>query len=87
SGQIVEQLATQLNMLVAPPLTPSQRAALSHLLSGSALTGGIVTTQTDGQWYVNPVRTGLSDVTTLLARLQGNDLIELIGLIREFGGN
>jgi hypothetical protein len=87
SGQLVDEIATQLNLFGAPPLTSAQRAALTHLLSGSALTGGIVTTQTGGQWYVNPVRTGLSDVTTLLARLQGNDLIELIGLIREFGGN
>jgi hypothetical protein len=38
-------------------------------------------TSTDGQWYVNPVRSYLDLSNTLLEPLQGNDLLVLIKLI------
>jgi hypothetical protein len=58
--------------------------ALTHLLGG-ATAPGIVTTQSGGSWYVNPVRTIFEASTTILGRLQGNDVTALISIIKGFG--
>lgn len=62
------------------PLTAEESAALSRFASGVPRIG-IDVTSTDGQWYVNPVRSYLDLSNTLLEPLQGNDLLVLIKLI------
>lgn len=62
-------------------LTGPQETALTHLFTGFTKLG-IATTQTDGTWYVNPIRSSIDVYGTLLSGLQGNDLLELLKLGR-----
>ena len=50
--------------------------AITDLLSGFTKLG-VATSQTDGQWYVDPVRTFVDLGGTMLSGLKGNDLFEL----------
>lgn len=63
------------------PLTAEESAALSRFASGVPRIG-IDVTSTDGQWYLNPVRSYLDLSNALLEPLQGNDLLVLLKLIR-----
>lgn len=65
-------------------MAPAQRQAFEHLLSGLTKVG-VDTTQSGGQWYVNPVRSYLDISSSILSGLQGNDLLELIGFFRQLG--
>jgi hypothetical protein len=85
TNQAVSQLDQLAKAFVGHPLTSAQRKALQDLTSGSSI-GGIVTTQSGGKWFVNPVRTIFATTTGLLQSLQDDDLLQLIGLIREFAG-
>jgi hypothetical protein len=62
-------------------LTDAQRTALTHLMHGVTQFGMDVS-QSDGKWYVDPVRTVADEFGTALASLQGNDVLELITLFR-----
>jgi hypothetical protein len=87
SAQIADMLDTQLSGFGGTSMTPAQKQAVQDLFGGSTMAvGGIITTQTDGQWYVNPVRTELEATTALLKPLKGDDLLELIGLVRQLSG-
>lgn len=61
------------------PPSQAQQRAFTDLFSALGKFG-VVTTQTGGQWYVNPVRTFTDLGGTALSGLQGNDLLELIKL-------
>lgn len=67
------------------PLTAAQQQALKDLSSSNNLigSGGIVTSQVDGKWFVNPIQTFGDGTTSLLQQFQGNDLLELIGLFKQ----
>jgi hypothetical protein len=62
-------------------VTAAQQTALQHLFAG-VTDLGIVTSQTGGAWYVNPVRTYSTLAPSLLSHLQGDDLFQLISLGR-----
>jgi hypothetical protein len=62
-------------------LTPAQRTAVTDLLSGLLKANGLETTQIDGKWYLNPVRSYLNIANALLSGLKGNDAKELLGLL------
>ena len=61
------------------PLTPQQKTALTHLVTG-LLSLGVDTVQSDGKWYVAPIRTYADTSSTVLGALQGNDLFALASL-------
>ena len=63
----------------SPSLTQAQRDAFAHLFTGLTQVG-LDTTQSDGKWFVAPVRSWLDILTSVLGSLQGNDLIELAHL-------
>jgi hypothetical protein len=65
----------------APQLSPAQKTALSDLFT-SFTKLGFATTQTDGKWYINPVRSTVDVYGTLLGGLKGNDLFALATLGR-----
>lgn len=52
-------------------------AALRDLMSGSKKTG-IVTSESGGKWYIDPIRTVLNFVPTVLSGLTGKDLKALM---------
>jgi hypothetical protein len=64
-----------------PKLSPAQKTALSDLFA-SFTKLGFATTQTDGKWYINPVRSTVDLYGTLLGGLKGNDLFALATLGR-----
>lgn len=86
--QCASQLSVELDQLAAnldhAPLTAEQKTAVTDLFSG-VTGGGILTSQSGGLWYVNPVRTVFATSTRLLAGLQGNDLLVLVDLVKGFG--
>jgi hypothetical protein len=63
-------------------MTSEQKRALSDLFT-SLPNVGVVTTETDGKWYVSPIRSFAELGTDVLSGLSGNDLIALIGLINQ----
>jgi hypothetical protein len=83
------QASAQINSLVqnltGKPVTAAQRTAFDHLFGSTTQAGGIVTTESDGKWYVAPVRTLLEAGTSVLSRVQGDDVIELIRLFANIG--
>jgi hypothetical protein len=60
-------------------LTPAQRTALTHLFAGVSKIG-VSTTEHDGKWYVNPVRSFAEIGSTLLAGLKDGDMQALLSL-------
>jgi hypothetical protein len=66
-------LIDQLGGAFGRSLTSAQRTALTHLFSGATKAAGLETTQIDGKWYLNPVRSYFSLADALLSGLQGND--------------
>ena len=84
ASQAVTQIENLLTTFGQPPLTAAQKQALNDLFGGSTSAGGIITTQSGGQWYVNPVRTLFEGSTTVLKRLKDNDVLELIRLVTRF---
>jgi hypothetical protein len=48
---------------------------------------GIDTTQSGGQWYVNPVRSYLDVSGSILSGLKDNDLLELIRFFSSLGSH
>jgi hypothetical protein len=79
---VIKQINDALTDSGVKPLTSAQSTALTHLFSGGVV-GGIITSQSGGKWYVNPVQTEFDSIDVLLQRLQGNDLLELVGLIEQ----
>jgi hypothetical protein len=83
------QASAQINSLVqnltGKPVTAAQRTAFDHLFGSTTQAGGIVTTESDGKWYVAPMRTLLEAGTSVLSRVQGDDVIELIRLFANIG--
>jgi hypothetical protein len=63
------------------PVPLSARRAVGDLFSGFTKIG-IDTSESGGQWYVNPVRTVFDLGPTLLSGLHGNDLKVLMHLGR-----
>jgi hypothetical protein len=61
------------------PLTSAQKAALTHLVTGETGLGFIVS-QTDGQWYLDPVRTITELASATIGSLQGDDLFALVSI-------
>lgn len=57
--------------------SPSTVQALSRVLTGLTKIG-VDTSQTNGQWYVDPVRSMLDVTNSVLSALQDNDIINLI---------
>ena len=78
------QVSAQINSLVqqftGKPVTPAQRTAFEHLFGSTTQAGGFVTTKADGKWFVAPVQTVFEAATSIVARMQGDDVIELIRL-------
>ena len=72
-SQLVQQIAgTRI-------LTQAQRTAITDLFGGLSKIG-VVATQHDGKWYVNPVRSFAEVGSTLLAGLQPGDMQALLSL-------
>jgi hypothetical protein len=67
-------------------VTTAQRQALADLLGGLTKIG-IDTTQSGGQWYVNPVRSYLDVSGSILSGLKDNDLLELIRFFSSLGSH
>ena len=81
--ELVSALTAQLDKLgPGASVTPEQRQALTDLVGGLANVG-VVTTQSGGTWYVNPVRSYLELSTSVLSALKGSDLLVLV---RYFSG-
>lgn len=83
------QTSSQINSLVenltGKPITAAQRTAFEHLFGSTTQAGGIVVRQTDGKWFVAPVQTVFEAATSILSRMQGDDVIELIRLFASIG--
>jgi hypothetical protein len=60
-------------------LNPAQKTALTHLVNG-LLSIGVDTAESDGKWYVTPIRTYADISSTVLGSLHGNDLFALASL-------
>lgn len=65
-------------------VTPAQRQGLEDLLTGLTKVG-VDTSQSGGQWYVNPVRSWLDLSSSIMSGLQGNDLLELLRFFASLG--
>jgi len=64
-------------------LTARERTALGHLFNGLFRSGTtIVTTQSGGRWYLNPLQTYAGSLAGLLDGLRGDDAKVLLKLIR-----
>lgn len=62
-------------------LTPAQKTAIGDLFTGLTKLG-IATSEVNGKWYVDPIRSTVDEWGTLLGGLKGNDLLELAKLGR-----
>jgi hypothetical protein len=60
-------------------LKPAQKTALTHLVNG-LLSLGVDTAESNGKWYVTPIRTYADISSTVLGSLQGHDLFALASL-------
>jgi hypothetical protein len=54
--------------------------ALLHLGSGDQASSGLLTTEVNGQWYLNPVQTVFGVVPSVLSGLHPGDITNLIRL-------
>ncbi len=68
----------------AETMTAAQQHAFEDLFRG-ILKIGIVTSRTDGKWYVNPVRTYGDLGNTITSQLKDDDLLQLIGFFKHLG--
>jgi hypothetical protein len=64
-------------------VTPAQRTALEHLVSGLGAFGIDTSKSTGGQWYVNPVRSYMDIVNEALSGLKGDDALVLFKLLSQ----
>lgn len=78
ADDIVRQLGS--TVLKDKPLTAEEQAALRHLAQGIPNLG-LDVTSTDGQWYIDPVRSYLDVTNAMVEPLEGNDLLVLIHLV------
>jgi hypothetical protein len=69
---------------VSAHVTAAQRQSLEDLLTGFTKVG-VDTTQSGGQWYVNPARSFLDVTSSVLSGLQDNDLLELFRFFASLG--
>jgi hypothetical protein len=77
ASDFVTQIISFLEGLgVSPTVTPAQRQAFEDVLTGLTKIG-VDTTQSGGQWYVNPARSSLDVTSSVLSGLRDNDLLEL----------
>ncbi len=82
---LADQVVSFLNGVGATSnVTPAQRAALAHLITG-ATNVGLDVSRTDGEWYVTPARSVLDLVTSSLSALRGDDLLEIVELLNPRG--
>jgi hypothetical protein len=65
-------------------VTSAQQQSLERLLTGFTKVG-VDTTQSGGQWYVNPARSFLDVTSSVLSGLQDNDLLELFRFFASLG--
>ncbi len=79
-----DEIAKRLNAgpLSDKPLTAEQTAALTRLAEGLPNIG-IDVSSSDGQWYLNPVRSWLDLTNALVEPLHDNDLIVLLKLVAD----
>jgi hypothetical protein len=69
------------SMLANSPMPAAERVAVQHVMSGFQKLG-IMTSESGGQWYVNPLRTMLDIGPALLSGLTRSDFQHLIQLGR-----
>jgi hypothetical protein len=67
-----------------PSLTAAQRQAFEDFFRG-LLKIGVVTSETDGKWYVNPVRSYGDVGNTITSQMKDNDLLEILGFFKKLG--
>ena len=85
SSDLVTQLISFLESFgVSSNVTPAQRQAFEDLLTGFTKVG-VDTTQSGGQWYVNPGRSFFDVTSSVLSGLQDNDLLELARFLASLG--
>ena len=75
-------LIGELSPLIGRDLTAAQRTAIADLFSGIMHATGLETTEVDGKWYVNPLRSYFHLFDALLSGLKGDDakvLLQLLG--------
>jgi hypothetical protein len=85
SADMANQLISFLESFgVSSHVTPAQRQAIENLLTGFTKIG-VDTTQSGGQWYVNPGRSFFDVTASVLSGLQDNDLLELARFIASLG--
>jgi hypothetical protein len=65
------------------PLTAAQRTALGDLFSGATNTIGLAMSQTDGKWYLNPIRSYFDLANALLSGLKSGDAQALLSLLSD----
>ena len=78
AADLIQQLAP----FLGDQLTTAQQKAISDLFSGVMNATGLETTEVDGKWYVNPLRSYFHLFDALLSGLKGDDakvLLQLIG--------
>jgi hypothetical protein len=76
--QLIDKLGSTLReYLGTAALSPATTQALSRVLTGLTKIG-VDTSQTNGQWYINPVRSVLDVTNSVLGALHDNDIINLI---------
>jgi hypothetical protein len=68
-----------------PTMTAAQKQAFEDLFRG-LMKIGIVTSQSGGKWYVNPVRTYGDLGNTVTSQMKDDDLLQIIGFFKRLGG-
>ena len=87
ASDFVTQIVSFLEGFGVPShVTPAQRQAFEDLLTGLTKVG-VDTTQSGGQWYVNPGRSYLDVTSSVLSGLQDNDLLELFRFFASLGNH
>jgi hypothetical protein len=78
----ISKLLTAFGGDAAPKLTGAQEQAFEDLFRG-LLKVGVVTSETDGKWYVNPVRTYGDLGNTITSQLKDDDLLQILGFFKQ----
>jgi hypothetical protein len=68
----------------APTMTAAQKRAFEDFFRG-VLKIGLVTSQSGGKWYVNPVRSYGDIGNTITAQMKDDDLLQIIGFFKRLG--